>query len=75
MAPPTEVVINRQLNRQPDYSPQETTAPAPTAAEQVPAQQANDQSASVDDSGNLPPPEAVSDATASETSPTSEVKP
>lgn len=79
VAPPTEVVINRQQNRQPDYSPQETTgpatAPAPTAAEQVPAQQANDQFASVDDSGNPPPPEAVSDATASETSPTSEVKP
>lgn len=83
VAPPTEVVINRQQNRQPDYSPQETIGPAtapaaipsPTFVEQAPTQQASDQPASVEEPGNLPPPEAVSDATASETSPTSEVKP
>lgn len=79
VSPRNEIVINRHQDKQSEYSPQESiapaTAPAPTAVEQVPAQQANDQPASVDDRGNLPPPEAVSDATASETSPISEVKP
>jgi hypothetical protein len=79
VAPPNEVVTNRQQHRQPENSSQESivpaSAPTPSAVEEAPAQQANEQPASVDTLGNVSPPESVSNASATETSSTSEVKP
>ncbi|MFN5464211.1 MAG: hypothetical protein ACK6BM_00855 [Cyanobacteriota bacterium] len=79
VAPQNETVINRQQDKQAEISTQESIVPAsvpiPPAADQAPVQQASEQPTSVNDLGNVSSPEAVSSATATETSPTSEVKP